>query len=488
VLLWLLVAGATRFLLLGRWSLWGDEANTYLDTDRLLHGEWMVSVKTWPLFFLLEAPFLRLLRGPCGLEVALRFLPALSATLAPAVLFRGTRAFLGRAERHLLAGLVVASPWLLFHAQFARHYATLFLFSGVAVVLFLEALRRDRLGTMVHATLWLVAVGLVHPTGWALFAGCLLVALVQPGLPTRRAAATTRPLWIVLVLGVLLAALRFGALRDTLWYKLTHRDAGAETLPDLVLGLVYNLGLPVCVLALIGLPRLWRRDRFLGAAVVLICGPTLLGLFAVAGLGTWVEQRYWIPVVGLFLIPAAVCLADLGRALGRQGRLLGAAPATLVLVAALPGLLSHYRDGDRPDLRGAAEFVADRIGADEFVVVENHVLFQTYAPAVPEAAVQEAPPRVGDGMYEFQTAMKTAAGVWVVLPEAFRQSSGARSDFLRWARTEGRLVREFGKGRLDYHQNRLSVFHVDPRRAARYRTSERPESAPDRAPGDADGP
>lgn len=470
-LAWLVVAGLLRFSLLDRWSLWGDEAFTHINITEFDRGETSPSIRAYPLFFLLEWSAFHLLHFT-SVEAALRVVPALAGTLVPAIFFLSTCGLLRRSERHLYAAMATFSPWLLFHAQFARFYALLLLVSAAATFQFLRAIRTDSTRRMVVASVLLTLAVLTHPTAVLLLAGLLASVLVQRifGRPVR--LRVVAPVLVLPLLLLIALILKFEAFQETIGFKLNLQDLGADTIIDLVQGIAYNLGLNLSILAVLGMWALFRRETLLFAEVTVGVSLSLFVLVVLAAMGISVEQRYLIPVVPLILIPAAVMLGHLIEPL--KGRVIWpqfAVPA-FALVPFLPSLVSHYLDGNRHDLRGAARFVRERIEADDGVVAENNYLMGLYMPELPEARLAEAPPQYALTLSHYKRMESSCRRLWVVVPTHFIDLGGDRKAFYEWALRQGRQMAEMYVPRLDYHQNRLQVFLVEMEGARPFKPTE----------------
>jgi hypothetical protein len=252
----------------------------------------------------------------------------------------------------------------------------------------------------------------------------------------------------------------------TIGHQWTAHDAAAESPVELVMGIAYSVGPVVATLALLGLPLLWRRDRAWCIHVVAATAFPLLLLLAMAALGKSVEQRYLIALVPLALSPAAIAIAALWRSVAARG--LG---GPLVPVAALlsyaPGLVSNYLDGDRHDLASAVEYVASRFQPGDGIIAKTHMLLSRYLPAdFPEYHLLEAPPPPqADDVAQYRRMWSECPRIWIVVPAEFDDFNEETRSFQRWAWREGRLQAELWPPRLDYHQNRLRIFLVDPKRA-----------------------
>ncbi|MFO0982083.1 MAG: hypothetical protein U1E76_10140 [Planctomycetota bacterium] len=241
--------------------------------------------------------------------------------------------------------------------------------------------------------------------------------------------------------------------------SLELKAEGADTPVDVVQGLAYNLGIQVVLLSAIGLPLVWSEDR--SKAVFLLCltaVPFVL-VVALAAAGRSVGERYVIPSLAAYFALAARPLAGLDRALAcTRPRLPWLATLAAILPFA-PGVVSHYLDGDRPDMRAAAEFVRARAKAPpDLIVADQHRLLAWYAGfAVPER-IEEAPPPSSRPRLVRKIENWSEGALWVVIPEAFEKSAGDKGEFARWTEQHCRLVAEFHVPRYDYHQNILRVY------------------------------
>lgn len=470
---WFALALALRLLFLGRFSLWGDEVYSLDDALSLGTPRLRPATLAFPLFFLLERGVLELAGfvgvdhpDPERLQWWLRLVPAIAGAAAAGGAFVASRDFLERRERHLLAALVTFSPWLLFFSQNARFYTPMLALATPASFGLLRAWRDADLRAGVRATGWLLLAVLTHPTALLLLVGhCAGVAAAA----VLRARPLNRGLVGPLALPVLLAlpALAFPDLvMRTLGHQWTAHDAAAEPPGELVMGIAYNVGPVVAALALLGLPLLWRRDRAWCIHLVAAIAFPLAALLAMAALGKSVEQRYLIALVPLALAPAAIAIASLWEGVAARGH-----GGPLVPVAALlsyaPGLVSNYLDGDRHDLASAVEYVASRFEPGDGIIAKTHMLLRRYLPAdFPDEHLLEAPPPPQpDDVAQYQRMWRECPRIWVVVPAEFDDFNEETRSFQRWAWQEGRLQAQLWPPRLDYHQNRLRIFLVDPKQA-----------------------
>ena len=459
-LCWLGLALVLRLVFLSRWSLWGDEAYSYINAIELGAGESSPSLKAYPLFFVLELAALKALTWT-SLEFTLRVIPAVAGALAVWVLFVGTRGFLNITERRFLALIAATSPWLLFHSQFARFYSLLLLLCAAATFQFLRALQQDSWRRMAVATILFPLAILCHPTAAMLLAGVLCAGLVSKLISGSPSWRTFAPTGVLFGIGLVAVLVRWSSVQTTIGYRLTHKDPGADSVFDLIQGTVYNLGLAISTLVGIGWLLMWKSHRRLAVFILVATGIPFVCVFGLAVVGSAVEQRYLIPVVPLLLIPAAVCLRELRDGLAGARMQATLITSALVLLPFIPGLASHYIDGNRHNLRGATELITEDLRATDMVVAENNFLTGLYLPELPEERLVEAPPQFGRGFDNYRTLSRKAERCWVIVPAEFLELGGDRAAFHEWVWQHGKLVRELYEPRWDYHQNRLQVFLVD---------------------------
>ncbi|GJM20164.1 MAG: hypothetical protein DHS20C15_00790 [Planctomycetota bacterium] len=374
----LLVALALRLWGLGRWSFDGDELYSWFSVQRLLTGdEWRSGTQSFPLGYLLMAGSAWLLGAS---EWSLRLLPALFSWGSVAALLLMRRDVGCRGDRWLAAGVAALSPWMLFHAQSARFYGLLV---GLVTVALLWSLpgsgRRPRRawGALLLATL-------CHPSA------ALLVPALALGNAGRPALLRRVGLLALATLG-LAAALVFSegsSPHQVLDRLMSGADPGRYDLAHFLLGLAYNFGPLLGLLALAGSWGL-LRSSLPERRVLLLAGlvpPAVLLLASLAGLS--VHQRY-----ALVAVPGLLLLATHGfRGLPSRA-LRGVVLAGLVLIPA-PRLLAHLNDGSRHDTRAVAQFLAQNADPDDALVLEQHAMIELYLHEMPRFAdsfTSEAP-------------------------------------------------------------------------------------------------
>jgi hypothetical protein len=219
----------------------------------------------------------------------------------------------------------------------------------VAFALALWARRRPTVGAWALTGLAGGAAVATKP-----YAAIVLVAIAVLLWPTFRALERRRRTRLALAACLPLLAwfaaigwynwVRFGSPTDSGY----HESLLTLTAPFNVLGLFFSPGKglvfysPLVVLGALGLPRLWRRDRSLAAALLIF----LVGLTCVAGSTTfWGDEvwgpRYIVPAAWVLLVPIA-WWAD--SAIRRRVLAGVASIAILVQVVAVSAQYAHYVD------------------------------------------------------------------------------------------------------------------------------------------------
>lgn len=445
VLLIISIAAWWRLADLGQWSLDGDEIYSWMDVQRLLAGgDWPHGIRTQPLGYLAMAGVV----GLAGLdELTLRLAPALGGLVTVALLLLMRRDVLSTTTALVAGGLAAISPWLIFLSQEARFYGVLMPLATLATLWALPGPGRRPLAALVA---WSGAVA-CHPTAAMLGVGMLLPVL-RPPIPWRGLMA-----FVGLAMSLLgwLLLLDGGALFMVVQRVLGRIDPGHYDALHFVLGLGYNFGPMVGLLALVGA---WvsLRDRDARSttllAFVIVPIVVLLGL-ALSGIS--VHQRY-----ALAAVPAALVLAGdgLGRIL-RERRRVALALVALALAFHAPALLGHSRDGNRHDIRGVAAWLAQEASSEDVLVADEHVTVELYLhrhEGYEDSNVAEDTELDARRRHGF---LRTKQDCWVAL-KIGRLNGTYDSELLSWLDDHFDEVARIGREPppLVQHDNRYVIF------------------------------
>ncbi len=347
-LLWLALGlGLVRFVGLGRWSLWLDEALTLADAAA---GAEAFNPLGYRLFGALYA----LAPGRPG-ELALRLPAALCGWLVLPALWFGWRRLADGRARALAALFVALSTWSLYWSQNARFY-TLAQLLGVLGGGWVLAGARERSPARVLlgcATLSLGAAA--HPSVAFLAAGVVAAAWVL-AIADEGALRVRATLALVSLAGLALA-LVWGRSVWALWEANKGRanplhlvlTTGYSLTP--LLGLSWALG---CALAL-------RRGPLERRALALV-GLVGMGLALLASLVSRMSAQYVFALLPWLALGAAWGTELLGR------RWPWAAVAVALPLAAESAVYGLVRHGDRPRWREAYDLVYARRGPLDLVL------------------------------------------------------------------------------------------------------------------------
>ena len=346
---------ALRFVALGRWSLWLDEALTLADSR---HGSNELNPLGYALFRSFYAlasarPDEFLMRLPAALLGCASILSALWAL----------RPFVGARAATVAAFLLAASPWHMYWSQNARFYTlaqTLALLGGGAL---LRGLYGESSARTVAGVLLLVGAAVTHPSAAFLLAPLFLVPWVARFLEWIPPSKSRAFGWFAAA-GLLALVVGSGwALKVRTTWELRQGDGDPLHFAKTV-GYLLGPLLGACFLAGAWRARA-RRESFVPLyATLLAClAAALASLFVrVSAQYVFVLQPWIAAVAGLAFLPES--REEAGRARRRVGlALLVAAPA--LLETALYFTLRH---GDRPRWREAYAYVFEHRGPGDLVL------------------------------------------------------------------------------------------------------------------------
>ena len=394
VLLWLVVlaVAAVRFVRLGDWSLWIDEAFTLSDS---LHADRFAN----PIGYLLFGGFYEAL-GVRPDEFALRLPSALFGVASVVLCAWAFRPHAGPLVSVAAALLLASSSWHLYWSQNARFYTLAMALSLLGTGVYLRGLRRD---SVLVATLGLAlaasAAG-AHLTAVFVLPGLVLLPILEawfrarrssehpPEEPSLSSARLVRAAWVWMVTGILLAVL-WGLDRVEEWQGLKRvvgfghlaLTVGFFFTPLLLMGALIGSGL--------GLARGLPTVRAAGVVVV-------VGFVSAAVIATVARMtaQYVFLLLPWVCLLAALPLDE--RALWHSGlpgeralrdylkpRRMGAAYLALLVLPSLTNCLLQLtvRSGERPPWREAYTLVYDNLRPGDLVMGMSAAVGEYYFDA-----------------------------------------------------------------------------------------------------------
>ncbi|HXV77693.1 MAG TPA: glycosyltransferase family 39 protein [Candidatus Polarisedimenticolaceae bacterium] len=446
IALLLLLALATRGYGLGTANLDVDEYYTVYEAAERATG------RTGPLLNALALASFRVF----GVTEWTARLPSFVLGVITIPLFYATwRKVLGRPAAVAGALIVLVSGWHLWHSQYARYYAGVFLFGSLAYYFFYRAVAKDSIRHLVAGWVWLLIGTLFHPTSVlvavAFAAYCAAVVGLPPAAGGRRPRVAKIYLWVV---GVgALVALPFLWNVVSHWY-LAPKQWGRSP-AGLILQIVKYIQIPVAVSAAFGIVHLLRVD--LRKGLFFACGVVVpAGCLVLVSLGAPARPDFLFQSVPL-AYAAAGYLCGVYWSTARRG-LVNAALTVVVLATMMPEFISHYSGRLGLHLRQVTGFLersaqpGDRVLP--FVSGIDHY----------SGGSLEMVPRVGSPFTQradWSEVMDAAAGLpgrlWIVIP-------GARDPLApgleTWLRDHAWLKwRRFEK-RFDYTHHGYEVYLV----------------------------
>jgi mannosyltransferase len=370
------LAAVLRWLQLGEWSLWIDEAHTWRDATMPLageHGFLRQDRALYPITFLALRGLLAL--GWIGSEEAALRLPfAVVGVLSVAAVGMFGRRLVGPWAAVMAAWLCALHPWHVYWSQNARGYILALLFATLAI---------HRAACWAHsgrsrdllACWFAIGVGsLCHPTTAMLATGLLVYSWLA-----RLPRLEWRHLWVLATAALLVAWFLPLALAE--WSPIQgflSAKKGDPSLLHLLQTTAYYYRPLVLLFAVAGWWALWWQGRrqqamLLGCLAVM----PFFVLLAVGGSLVKTTARYSIVAMPVLLWLAAVALEQVALALAalcRRPDQPGLRPwraqvATWVAAALLAAdlllpLVGYYREraGDRGDWREACAEAQRRAG------------------------------------------------------------------------------------------------------------------------------
>lgn len=372
-----LLAAALRFYQLGQWSLWIDEIFTisraqthFSDLSALLRN---LPTTLWLPFSMIFTEWS--LKAFGTTEWSARLASALIGIFSIPILFFPARKTMGSGAALILALLLAVSPWHLFWSQNARFYTALMLFYSLAAFAFFFAIEHNRPKYLLlfyvllyfAASERLIAIFILPVILVYLAALSLLRIEKPPGLHRHSLLVLFAPM----ILMVLFDVVRYTITGSSITLFAIDAFAGQqfEDPARLFVAIIFNIGLPVIALALVGGLYLLLKKSRLGLFFLLSAMLPLVLLVLLNPI-MFTKDRYVFMTLPCWLILAAITIKELVRQTQGLGKLLALAVIVMLVAEAAGNNLLYYRvnDGNRRDWRAAFEMIKERaVDGDVFV-------------------------------------------------------------------------------------------------------------------------
>jgi 4-amino-4-deoxy-L-arabinose transferase-like glycosyltransferase len=446
-----LVAGGLRFYHLGAWPFYGDEVATLAETSDLFENATAPASsqgsrlpRLVPLSYFLHYTGYRLFGWD---EWGSRVLLAILGTVQVVLVFCFIDRSLGRPTA-LLSGLILTFwPEQIFHSQNNRFYLIASFWTGLCMLAGGLALNRVAIGWTVAACVAAFGAIFSHTVQGLALAG-LAVALLAGSVAGRQRLPWS--VWAVLAAAWLAATVLFFAYLRPLLGRWNEGDTWGVGSLHSVMAAVYQLGWPVALLAGLGaLMIVHQRSAggwyWLSWAGLWAAAAALLPLFVVY------NSYYVFPLALAAVVLAGWAAGQVFEQLSRQSRMIAWTWAIVVVAFHLPGLLSHYSDGSRPDYRTAARFIAEHWQPGDQVAAIAPGALRHYADICRQAHSMDSADTVDD----LRRFSSTARRLWIVIPI---QRSGKPESLRQWLSAHCVQELEIRRPRFDYREFAVEVF------------------------------
>ncbi|MDD1656894.1 MAG: glycosyltransferase family 39 protein [Methanomicrobiales archaeon] len=380
ILLGVVLAGfLLRFLNLGKYSLWLDEASTLTFARESLLEIWGTSAAgefNPPLFYWME----HLMISFGESEAVLRFLPALLGSLTLVVMYLAAREVLDRPSSLIAVTLLAFSPFHVFYSQEARAYAPMLFFFSLALLFFLRATRRGGYGNWIAFGAFSALAFWTHfyafvPVGvLILLAFVFRARVISKNLKEAAAPLLATGVFFLVALPLVVTTIQLFSQRtgggptfgvqglELITDTLVWISSGINDIPG------YSVFLTIVLLAFFIVGVAWFASRDRALAVLLVSGFVLpLLVSVVLSYRMPMDPRYLICLQPFLFLGVAASFPALCRRL--RIRYLAVAAVLLILLASLPLFASYYTTSPKTDWRGFSGYLAGQTSTGDLVVV-----------------------------------------------------------------------------------------------------------------------
>lgn len=378
---------------------------------------------------------------------------AILGALSILLLGAAAKRMLGARTVILLCLFLALSPWHLWMSQACRFYMQLFLLYNLALIFYYEAIERDQAWRMVVGIA--CAVLAFYTTPIALMIVAVFGLDIAFNLLRGRATGMRRSFWVIALAGLALcaAAIVWNMLQKQYeGFVGTHQSFGVLTL-----GMVYLIGAPFVVVAVLGIWSLVsaRRERlavFLTAAAIV--PPCSFMVFNLLDFDTHVRYTF-VALFGWLALAAIGTEAIIGALEQRIAKVAAWAPAAALLATFATADYVYMTEGEgyRAQWRAASAYVERHRQPGDLIAGE----FSAQRAAMfymrePHVAIT---PREGFSAADLRALMPSPG--WIII-SAYRPSLGDRSDGLDFAGD----LRAYYVNRGAEPAHTINVYYYDP--------------------------
>lgn len=356
----MVVAALLRFYKISEWGFWIDEIYTISRAVGDLNS----------LLIPISTRLISLSLNVLGVdEFSARVVPGILGILTIPIIFFPVRKLAGGTTALLAVLLLALSPWHIYWSQNARFYTALMLFYGLAQLCIFIWLESENPWYLVLSMI-IIAFAMLE-RGVTLFIFPMLTVYViallilpiekPPGLRWRNLALFLLP---VLFFGILVV-FSSGNI-----YSFFTKIVGHQHNPIRVfLSVIYDIGLPLFLLALLGgIYSVFQKSR-LGLFLLIGALVPLLILVIIAPF-TQAFSRYVFQTLPIWIMLGAIAIKAMVDNASGNGKFLALGFALLLVADSFSQdvLYYSYQNGNREDFKSAFEIVAQGKHPSDLIV------------------------------------------------------------------------------------------------------------------------